>query len=78
MSNGGNIEIQFDHNQQKLRGGLGSYSLEISDYWIILELHREEPTRGLQVYVDQLYLRFGTEVLRITIGRVLEDAFPYA
>ena len=78
LSGGGNIEIPFDHHDQKSGGGLGSYSLDICDYWIIFELHREEPTRDLQGYVDHLRLRSGTEVSRMTISRVLENAFPFA
>ena len=78
LANGGNIEIPFAHDRQKSRGGFGSYTLELTDYWLILELHREEPTRVLQGYVDNLLLRSGTVVSVTTIRRVLETTFPFA
>ena len=78
LSSGGNIEIPFDHHRQNSRGGFGSYTLELVDYWLILELHREEPTRSLRGYAENLLLRSGTVVSLSTIRRVLLHTFPFS
>mmetsp|Transcript_28677 Transcript_28677/g.44176 ORF Transcript_28677/g.44176 Transcript_28677/m.44176 type:complete len:91 (+) Transcript_28677:367-639(+) len=51
--------------------------MNIADYWVLLELHRKEPTQTLLSYIDNLCLRTGTEVSTNIISRVLEHSFLY-
>ena len=59
------------------RGGYGAYSMDLVDYWLVILLYREEPSRTIGSYVNQLALLNGTNVSCSTITRVLTRSFPF-
>lgn len=60
------------------RGGYGAYSMDLADYWLLILLYREEPSRTIGSYVHQLAFLNGTEVSCTTVTRILEKSFPYS
>ena len=68
---------------QEIRGnadrpiGPGSISLSQYDFFIIMRLYWENPSRGLKSYTDYLWLMTGNIVCTNTIKRVLHEGFLY-
>ena len=60
------------------RGGYGAYSIDLADYWLVILLYREEPSRTIGSYVHQLAMLNGTDVSCTTVTRVLESSFPFS
>ena len=58
-------------------GGPGGYSLDALDYYLILRLYRELPTRTLASYVEELQLQHGVSVCVNTMKDVLLKSFAY-
>ena len=54
----------------------GYYILDPLDYFVILLLYREEPSRILRSYVDELYHITGVEICKTTVSEILKKSFP--
>ena len=67
--------IQAAPNPQPKRGGYGGYTFDVADYYVLIELYREEPSRTIGSYALNLQLRTGLVVSEPTIRRVLEIFF---
>lgn len=74
---GDHLEVPFDHVSDQPRERFGSFTMGIVGYWVFLKLHQEDPTWTIQSYVDQLYLKAGSDVSNTTLSRILKCSFPY-
>ena len=70
--------IQATPTPRSKRGGYGGYTFDVADYYVLIELYREEPSRTIGSYALNLQLRTGLVVSEPTIRRVLEKSFRYA
>ena len=73
--------ISDDNKQSRgtdtIKGIPGHTKLGVLEYWFLLNLYREEPSRTLASYVHQLKNINGVEISILTVQRIFNEAFPF-
>ena len=59
------------------KGTPGRTKLTAIDYWYLIHLYREEPSRTLGSYVYELAAFSGVHICCKTVDRIFQEAFPY-